>query len=1137
MLETGQTRAFTGSEPLQQHLRGQARDFLRHEPLHDSGYRICTEPASVEGAVPVAAYLGVDVGSISTNLVVIDSSKRVIARRYLMTAGRPIEAVRQGLLEIGNEIGGQVAIRGVATTGSGRYLIGDFIGADVVKNEITAHARGALSIDPRVDTIFEIGGQDSKYIRLENGAVVDFTMNKACAAGTGSFLEEQAEKLAVSIKDEFGGLALSSDAPAALGERCTVFMESSLNRLQQLGAAKQDLVAGLSYSIVLNYLNRVVEDRRVGEVIFFQGGTAYNRGVTAAFEKVCGKKITVPPHHDVLGAVGCALIALEHCPAGPSRFKGFDLAQRQYALDSFACADCPNACEIRRVSIAGEPPLHYGSRCGKFDEQQRPSLGKDLPRLFSEREKILLEGYAPAQPLPEHAPTIGFPRATIFYEMFPFWNAFFAELGFRLVPSAPTNRALITTGCETALEETCFPIKVAHGHILELLARGVDYLFLPCVVNLDHVSSDAETSYNCLYVQSLPYVARAAIDFSKYSTRVLVPVFHFEWGEKVFVPEMQELARELGCSGKKVQRAIAAAWSSLHRFRKKLVQRGQEILGSLPQGTPALVLVSRPYNGGDPGLNCRIPDLLRDLGALAIPLDFLPVPQDPDPDMKRMYWRYGQRILAGARTIARDPRLHAVYVTNFGCGPDSFITKYFSRELHGKPFLTLELDEHSADAGVITRLEAFLDSLAVAGAAAQKGPSFIVHAPAVSAASNHRTVYIPYMDDHGLALAAAMRFCGIDAEALPMADDETISLGSRYTTGKECYPCILTTGDIVKKALADKFDPSRASFFMPTAMGPCRFGQYSRFHRLVLDELGLHEVPILVLDQTEQYQGDLRRLGSKFRRLGWQSMIITDYMKKLLLQTRPYELHTGETDRIYLECLDRLVRTIEQQGALGDCAAYALERFASVAVDRSAPRPLIGVVGEIYVRSNQFSNNFIIRRIEALGGEAVMPPMQEWVAYTDWERRKDLLRNSGFAGGLQEWATHKVQNYYAAKIRKGFSGRINHFFSELPTGDVMRLSAPYVSEHVRGEANLSMGRAVEYARHPCNGIVNLIPFGCMPGTIVNALLSRFSGHYPDIPVLKMVYDGTRQSGDQTRIEAFMYQARESLLGKTPGTAG
>jgi predicted CoA-substrate-specific enzyme activase len=1067
----------------------------------------------------------------------MDRNKRVIARRYLMTAGRPIEAVRSGLLEIGNEIGNRVVIKGVTTTGSGRYLIGDFIGADFVKNEITAHARGAVSINPEVDTVFEIGGQDSKYIRLDKGAVVDFTMNKVCAAGTGSFLEEQAEKLGINIKEEFGTLALSSKAPVGLGERCTVFMESSLNHYQQLGLPKQDLVAGLSYSIVLNYLNRVVEDRRIGDVVFFQGGTAYNRGVKAAFEKVCGKKVTVPAHHDVLGAIGSALIALENTADGPSRFKGFDLAKRSYTVKSFECTDCPNNCEIRRVSIENEIPLHYGSRCGKFDEEKRESLGRHLPRLFAEREKILLNDYSPERPIPDKAPTIGIPRTTLFFEMYPFWNVFFSELGFHVVTSPPTNQKIINRGCEAVVEEICFPIKVAHGHVLELLDRRVDYLMLPCVINMEHLCQEVETSYNCPYVQSLPYVVSAAVDFKKYQTKVLKPVIHMEWGAGVLEPQLRELARDVGCSGSVIDKAINKAFNALNRFRKKLVQRGRQVLENLPQGTPSIVLVSRPYNGCDPGLNFRIPDKLRDMGVLAIPLDFLPVNGGCGPEMKTMYWRYGQRILSAARTIAQNPDLHALYLTNFGCGPDSFIIKYFNREMKGKPFLTIEVDEHSADAGVITRLEAFLDSLQTARLTPEEPHPQPVHRPGAGLSGNLRKVYIPYMDDHGLAIAAAMRNNNIAAEALPMSDEVTVEIGRRYTSGKECYPCILTTGDIVKKAISDDFDPERASFFMPSAMGPCRFGQYNRFQRFVLDDLGYKDVPMIVLDQTIECKDSFGNFGDGFRLLAWQSVIMVDYLKKLLLQTRPYEKQKGDSDTLYSECLERVVQTVGQQGTVGDLGKYAARRFASIPVDRREPRPLIGIVGEIFVRSHQFSNNFFIRRIEELGGEAVMPTLQEWIEYTDWERKKNFRRQSNYRAYMSEVTKSLVQSYHVRKISRPFKGTVNHFLREIPTEEVMNLSSEYLHEEIRGEATLSMGRAVEYARHGFNGVVNIIPFNCLPGTIVNSLLCRFSQDYPQVPVLKMVYDGTIQSGDQTRIEAFMYQARQVIESSNGGKRG
>ncbi|MDI6784362.1 MAG: acyl-CoA dehydratase activase, partial [bacterium] len=337
----------------------------------------------------IDVYLGVDVGSISTNVVLLDKAKNVVARRYLMTAGRPIEAVRRGIAEIAEEVGARVQVCGAGTTGSGRYLIADFIGADIVRNEITAQATAAIHFDKSVDTVFEIGGQDSKYISLDDGVIVDFEMNKVCAAGTGSFLEEQAEKLGLNIVKEFGNLAFSAGQPSKLGERCTVFIESDLIYHQQQGAGKPDLVAGLSYSIVYNYLNKVVGDKRIGNNIFFQGGVAANQGVVAAFEQVTGKKISVPPHYDVTGAIGVALLALESQIA-VTNFKGFDLAKRKYELTSFTCNSCANVCEINQVTIENETPLFYGSRCEKYDVERKKTGAKPLPDYFAERDRILL---------------------------------------------------------------------------------------------------------------------------------------------------------------------------------------------------------------------------------------------------------------------------------------------------------------------------------------------------------------------------------------------------------------------------------------------------------------------------------------------------------------------------------------------------------------------------------------------------------------------------------------------------------------------------------------------------------------------------------------------------------------------------
>jgi len=1126
VLESERFAPFKGFECIDEYLAHRTVERQTLEPLVDAGHTLQTMAEPWLRGAKVNAYVGVDVGSISTNVVVLSEGGRVLARRYLMTAGRPIEAVVRGLKEVGEEVGDRVVVKGCATTGSGRYLTGDFIGADVIKNEITSHATGAAWIDPKVDTIFEIGGQDSKYIYLENGAVVDFTMNKVCAAGTGSFLEEQAERLGINIIDEFGELALSSRSPAHLGERCTVFMESDLNHHQQQGVPKKDLVAGLCYSIVFNYLNRVVEERAVGDCIFFQGGTAFNRGVVAAFERVTGKKITVPPQHDVIGAIGCALIAKQEV-RGPSTFKGFDLTDRKYTTKAFECHDCPNLCEVRRVTVEGERPLHYGSRCGKYDEEEKVSLGAHLPRLFRERERLLLRAYDNDEPHRPIGKTVGIPRIANYFELLPLWKAFFTELGFEVLTSGKTNRRMIRQGLERVVCEACFPIKAAHGHVLDLLGRGVDYLFLPSIINMQPLYENACRSYNCPYVQSIPFMMNAALQFDRFGSEILMPIIHMERGPGEVERVLRRLAARLGMSRRRASEALRAAWEAQRRFYAAVEQRGRKVLDELGDDEIAIVIVSRPYNGCDDGLNLGLPEKLRDLGVLAIPPDFIPVDgADIGNDYPNMYWRYGQRILSLGREIAADPRLHALYITNFGCGPDSFISKYFTREMRGKPYLTIEVDEHSADVGAITRCEAFLDSIRNIGHPEAKRPKSPV--AQVQRYKPGRVIYVPFMDHHHRVMAAAMRHHKVEAVAMPTSDAQSVDLGRQHTSGKECFPCIVTTGDILKALRSPGFEPSRSAFFMPSAMGPCRFGQYSKFHRVLLDDLGYGDVPIVELDQasTEGYHGDLGSLGPRFRKLAWSGIILIDLLQKICRETRPYERSQGDCDALYEHFLGRIEAAVERGEDLLPLGREIVASFRSIPVDRSQQKPRVGIVGEIYVRCNPHCNNYICRKLEALGAEVCLPPLEEWVDYIAYERKTDTLAARDYRGYLIERITDFFQERELRRVTRPFRGALRKFTYEADIGKIIALAEPYLNFAIRGEAILSMGRAVEYVQHGFDGVVNVIPFNCMPGTIVEALLERYRRFHPDMPILKMTYDGLTHLGEDTRIEAFMYQAHQ-----------
>jgi predicted CoA-substrate-specific enzyme activase len=1088
---------------------------------------LAERPRNIDG---LEVFLGIDVGSLSTNVVLIDKDHNVIARRYLMTEGRPIEAVRCGLKEIGEEVGDKVIVKAVATTGSGRYLIGDFVGADIVRNEITAQATAAIDIDPNVDTIFEIGGQDSKYIAIDKQAVVDFEMNKACAAGTGSFLQEQAEKLDINIEREFGEKALCAKCPVGCGERCTVFMESDLVAHQRQGASKDDLIAGLAYSIASNYLTKVVGDRRIGDHIFFQGGVAWNKAVVAAFEKLIGKKVTVPPHHDVTGAIGAAILAQEKAaePGFTTSFKGFDLYKRRYDMETFPCEDCANQCEIHKVEVEGEEPLYYGARCEKYDIKQRSdrTLPPDYVKL---RQKLLFKRWLKFKKPKKVRGRIGIPLVLHFFEYYPFWRAFFEALNYRVVNSDLSSQRIAEDALELFIAETCYPIKLVYGHIANLMDKQVDAVFLPALIKVAEKSEDNDDgAYICPYVQSIGSAIRTRFDFDSAGIRFISPPIWLSSDTVDLRQKLKRLAADLKLSDREYKRAIDAGTRAYRAYCQALYEEGQKILNSLAPDEKAMVIVSRPYNGYDRRLSLELPDKIRNLGYKAIPLDFLPI-GDGDVEFPYMYWRYGRRLLMAGDYIRKHPNLFAVYITSFGCGPDSFITHFFRKRMSGKPYLQLELDEHSADAGMITRCEAFFDSLRFYRFSA---PVSEFNIGCADFKPFDRIIYIPNMCDHAYVLRAAFERYGLTAEVLDEPDEATLEWGKKFTSGKECFPCCVTTGDMIKKIKSDDFDPSRAVFFMPGADGPCRFGLYSQYHRMLLDELGYRDVPIFSPNSKDGYSG-FGLEGTDFRKISWQGMVFLDCLTRLVHHTQPYEVNPGETERVYLHFLRKLDRIIVNNEPFEPLAAEAAEAFSGIET-RDEQYPIVGVVGEIYLRNNRFSNNHLIEKLEKLGLEIWLASFCEWPMYTSLDFFRDAVKEKDIKGIIKSTLQLYTQKRYENKIVKAFK-RHTFLRHDYPVSKTMKLASRYLPIDFKGEAILSVGKAMEMAHEGAAGIVNAMPFNCMPGTVVSSLSKKVSEDLGGIPWLNISYEGLRDSGEETRLEAFAEQVR-SFARRAPTAA-
>ncbi|MBI3815373.1 MAG: CoA activase, partial [Nitrospinae bacterium] len=902
--------------------------------------------------------------------------------------------------------------------------------------------------------------------------------------------------------------------------------------------------AGLAYSIVHNYLNRVVGDRKIGDRILFQGGVAWNKAVVSAFERVTGKKIFVPPHHDVTGAIGVAILAMNHLNGKEgykTRFKGFDLSHRQYKVNTFECKACANVCDVSNVQFENEKPHFYGARCEIF-EVDKKKVENNIPDLFAEREKLVFQN---AKCKMQNAKLrIGIPRVLYFYEVFPYWNRFFTELGFEVVLSGVTNQNIMNDSLEKATAETCFPMKIVHGHIMELIAKKVDYIFFPSFVSMNRPvpsrfkpvpswfekgkgkDSEFPQSHTCPLVQSAPYIIRAAIDTEKSGIKLLTPPILFQSGDKAVAKELVKMGMEIGVSPFKIKGAMEKAQDEQDRFLKSIKDRGEEIVKGLKDGDRAVVIISRTYNGCDPGLNLDLPKKLKDMGVIAIPMDFLPLNTkeiaDEYPDM---YWRAGQRMIAAADFISKNKKLNAIYISNFKCGPDSFISYHIKEKMGGKPYLQLEIDEHSADAGFITRCEAFFDSLEnIKDMEFQGGKRRGLN----TFYPKDRKVYLPYMCDHAYSLVASLRACGMNAEVLPESDEKSLEYGRRYTTGKECLPFTITTGDIIKKVREKDFDPSKTAFFMPTADGPCRFGQYRSVQRIFLDEMGFKDVPLISPDAKDSY-GEFGELRTKFRRLAWRGLVATDILQKITHEIRPYEVNKGETDRVYKKYLDKICQAIEKGGdEIFDVMDEIKDIYSRIAVNRKVRKPVIGLVGEIYLRSHYFSNQNIIKKIEGLGGEVWLAPIAEWIFYCTDRYIARAVAERQYGDVIRGYVQNIIQKQDEYRLLKPFKEMLTNF--EEPSAKyIQKRSIKYLHPSFEGEAILSIGKAIDYVEKGVSGIVNIMPFTCMPGMVVTAISKKFREDFNDIPWLNMVYDGQEDSQLQTRLEAFIYQAKEYQL--------
>ncbi len=1098
------------------------------------------------------AALGVDIGSVSTKaalITLIDGEVHVLASHYRRTEGNPILAVKMTLQEIRDEIarkGYDIKTIIAATTGSGRYLTGYFIGANAICDEITAQACGtATYFNDREVTIIEIGGQDSKFIQIERESILDFEMNWACAAGTGALIEKHARNLDIDIR-EFGDTALKGDKPPLINSTCAVFSESALVHFQQNNVSIENLCAGACLASAKNYLVKVVRNRPIRENVAFQGAVAFNRGMVGAFETLLDRPIMVPPYPHLTGAIGVARLSLDKSEkeAVESRFRGFEhILSSEYSLSSFQCNHCNNECQVNKFTV-GRETFFQGDRCDRYSSSHKKVQTGNLPDLFEEHEELLMNAYV-APPGKKYSGTIGIPRGILFSDYYPFFNAFFSELGFQVLPSERTTKRIVAKGIDHTVAEPCFPIKVAHGHAAELYEHQPDYLFIPAIISAEKPVGNYSSCVTCPYVQSAPDVVRNALSDKKAETVLLTPTFFFDRGEPHVKRVLREMASQIGKSKGEAQKAYEVARKTLQSFREKIRARGREVLENLKDDQMAFVIIGRPYTIHDRSVNMDVAKKVLDEGFLPIPLDYLPLGEfDTSGSWPNIYSVQGQKKLAAARMIAVKTNLHALVITYFGCGPDAFLDQMFKEEL-GTHYLTIQIDEHTSDTGIITRIQAYLNS--AGRTKSEKGKESIDTSDTPITEIGGKRLWIPDMSKGSWVLASVISAFGIDAKALPRSKDQGLTLARKYICGDVCLPMLHTSEDMLQRAMQKDFDPAKEAFFQGKSGGPCRYGMYFMLEKSILDLIH-GKVDLVTLGNKNNSGG----LGTFFIMHFWDSIVTHDILEKMLFHTRPYEREKGAADGVFEEFIARLCKCVEEKtyrldtpgtqlaaiingghlAPLKKIVREARDAFVRIRDDKVCQKPHVGVVGEFFVRLHEPSNQNIVRRIEALGGEVWLAPMTEFFGYSNYissvhafDRWRDEKKISNL--------TEAVMRRYLANL----ANRNEHLlfkeslpylqgFDELTPDEVVEMGAHYINRFFGGEAILSLGKSEDFARRSLDGIVSVGPFNCMPSLVVSAISRELRKLHRNIPFLNIDFDGYEDSIRDDKISMFMSQVKE-----------
>lgn len=1082
-------------------------------------------------------FLGLDVGSTTTKAALIDEEGAILHSYYGSNEGNPLKSVRKAVLELYDALPKGARISNSVVTGYGEGLIKAALKVDIGEIETVAHYKAANFFRPGVDFILDIGGQDMKCLHIKDGAIDNILLNEACSSGCGSFLETFAFSLNLSI-EEFTEAALLAPNPVDLGSRCTVFMNSRVKQAQKEGATVGEISAGLAYSVVKNALYKVIKLRskeELGEKVVVQGGTFHNDAVLRTFERLADCEVVRPDIAGIMGAFGAALIARERY------IEGYEstLLDRQ-GLESLSleaklarCKRCSNHCLLTINQFGKGHRYISGNRCSKGAGDERAK--QDLPNLFDYSYERLF-AFEPLDPAEAKRGRLGLPRVLNMYENYPFWFTFFTELGFSVELSARSTKTIYEKGMETIPSESvCYPGKIAHGHIVDLVEKGVDVIFYPCLTHEQKEQEDADNHFNCPIVISYPEVIKNNVgQLQAANIKFLYPFLPFNHKERLTERLIEELV-ELDVDASEVRRAVDKAWDELAHYKSDMRKKGEETLAYLERHSlKGIVLAGRPYHL-DPEINHGIPDIINDLGMAVLTEDSVAHLGEVVRPLRVVdQWAYHSRLYAAASFVAGQKNLELVQLNSFGCGLDAVTTDQVEEILHArsKMYTCLKIDEVNNLGSAKIRLRSLQAAMVERDKQGHEPtgpqPGYKRRIFTRNMKKDH-TVIVPQMAPiHFRFVEQALNLSGYNVVICPAMDKEAVEEGLKYVNNDACYPAIIVVGQLLKALNSGQYDPDHTTVVMSQTGGGCRATNYIGFLRKALKDAGFPQVPVLSLSIQNFEKNPGFKITLPLLHRAMVALVYGDLLMKCLYRVRPYEKVPGSANELYEKWA-----TICEESMGSHSPRKFKNNIINIVEEFDAfetvgeTKPKVGLVGEILVKYHPTANNDVVSLVEAEGAEAVVPELVDFFLYSllGFDFKYRYLSGSR----LEKMACNaviEIMELYRRTYRAALAAS-ERFSPPKFIREVAKNASKVISlGHQTGEGWFLTGEMVELIESGVKNIVCMQPFACLPNHVVGkGMLRGLKKVYPDSNIIPIDYDpGASEVNQLNRIKLMLSSA-------------